>query len=84
MHLIIEIKEVEIVSLFFIYQKVVYIVNVRLAFMRTEQIMCLNHGRSKRDDCGHVKSILAPSEILFTDRSKAVLLSWFIFVIVRL
>ena len=25
-----------------------------------------------------------PSEILFTDRSKAVLLSWFIFVIVRL
>ena len=45
--------------------------------MRTEQIMCLNRGRSKGEDCGHVKSI-------FTDRSKAVLLSWFIFVIVRL
>ena len=47
--------------------------------MRTEQIMCLNRGRSKGEDCGHVKSIYAPSEILFTDRSKAVLLSWFIF-----
>ena len=33
--------------------------------MRTEQIMCLNRGRSKGEDC-----------------SKAVLLSWFIFVIV--
>ena len=53
--------------------------------MRTEQIMCLNHGRNKGEDCGHVKSIYIspPSEILFTDRSKAVLLSWFIFVIVR-
>ena len=28
--------------------------------MRTEQIMCLNHGRSKGEDCGHVKSIKAP------------------------
>ena len=37
--------------------------------MRTEQIMCLNRGRSKGE------------EILFTDRSKAVFLSWFIFVI---
>ena len=27
------------------------------AFMRTEQIMCLNRGRSKGEDCGHVKSI---------------------------
>ena len=52
--------------------------------MRTEQIMCLNRGRSKGEDCGHVKSIKPPSDILFTDRSKAVLLSWFIFVIVRL
>ena len=26
------------------------------AFMRTEQIMCLNRGRSKGEDCGHVKS----------------------------
>ena len=52
--------------------------------MRTEQIMCLNRGRSKGEDSGHVKSIQAPSEILFTDRSKAVLLSRFIFVIVRL
>ena len=26
-------------------------------FMRTEQIMCLNRGRSKGEDCGHVKSI---------------------------
>ena len=53
--------------------------------MRTEQIMCLNRGRNKGEDCGHVKIDLSPpSEILFTDRSKAVLLSWFIFVIVRL
>ena len=63
--------------------------------MRSEQITCLNRGRSKGEDCGHVKSIQAPppsstrppphpSEIFFTDRSKAVLLSWFIFVIVRL
>ena len=39
--------------------------------MRTEQItsMCVNRGRGKGEDCGHVK---------------AVLLSWFIFVIVRL
>ena len=43
--------------------------------MRTEQIMRLNRGRSKGEDCG---------QILFTDRSKAVLLSWFTFVIVRL
>ena len=56
--------------------------------MRTEQI--LNRGRRKGEDCGHVKSIQAPplpptpSGILFTERSKAVLLSWFIFVIVRL
>ena len=42
--------------------------------MRTEQIMCLNRGRSKGEDC----------EKLFTDRSKVVLLSWFIFVILRL
>ena len=27
------------------------------AFMRTEQIMCLNRGRSKGEDYGHVKSI---------------------------
>ena len=27
------------------------------AFMRTEQIMCLNRGRNKGEDCGHVKSI---------------------------
>ena len=26
--------------------------------MRTEQIICLNRGRSKGEDCGHVKSIL--------------------------
>ena len=38
--------------------------------MRTEQIMCLNRGRNKGEDCGHTHS-----EILFTDRSKAVLLS---------
>ena len=25
------------------------------AFMRTEQILCLNRGRSKGEDCGHVK-----------------------------
>ena len=25
--------------------------------MQTEQIMCLNGGRSKGEDCGHVKSI---------------------------
>ena len=27
------------------------------AFMRTEQIMCLNRGKSKGEDCGHVQSI---------------------------
>ena len=27
------------------------------AFMRSEQIMCLNLCRSKGEDCGHVKSI---------------------------
>ena len=43
--------------------------------------MCLNRGRSKGEDCGHVHRFKPPSEILFTDRSKAVLLSWFIFVI---
>ena len=53
--------------------------------MRTEQIMCLNRGRSKGEDCGHVKlTYKTPSEILFTDLSNAVLLSWYIFVIVRL
>ena len=55
--------------------------------MRTEEIMCLNRGRSKGEDCGHVKSTPPPpppSEILFTDRSKAVLLSWFILFIVRI
>ena len=51
--------------------------------------MSLNRGRSKGEDCGHVKSTHThththTSEILFTDRSKAVLLSWFVFVIVRL
>ena len=25
------------------------------AFMRTDQIMCLNRGRSKGEDCDHVK-----------------------------
>ena len=29
-------------------------------FMRTEQIMRLNRGRSKGEDCGHVKSIYTP------------------------
>ena len=52
--------------------------------MRTEQIICLNRGRSKGVDCGHVKSFKPPSEIFFTDRSKVVLLSCFIFVILRL
>ena len=28
--------------------------------MRTEQIMCLNRGRSKGEDCGHVKSFKPP------------------------
>ena len=27
------------------------------AFMWTEPIMCLNRGRSKGEDCGHIKSI---------------------------
>ena len=46
--------------------------------MWTEQIMCLNRGRSKGEDCGHVNRIKPSSEILLTDRPKAVLLSWFI------
>ena len=39
---------------------------------------CVNHGRTKGEGCGHVKSIYVPQKTdFFTHRSKAVLLLWY-------
>ena len=52
-------------------------------FMQTEQMSCVYHGRTKDECCDHVKSIQASSPlplpllVIFTDRSKVVLLLWF-------
>ena len=53
-------------------------------FMRAEQIVCLCRGGDGARVVATWNRFKPPGEVLFTHRSGAILLSWFVFVVVRL